>query len=171
MKVRPLSLKRLITPMICETLPARLQDSLISIQATSLQVSRAPEKSQEIYWQLQKHGTIPRSGFVRPQFSWYPPIRVRVTRFDCQGKRVVRVFVPRGGAPVYCADKVPYIRDMTSVSRAGPEDLPLIFSLFLHFELFSPCCSLVAGTVESECCVLTLERDRRTSRRRSLRHP
>src|SRR5207302_77422 len=32
-----------------------------------------------------------------------PPIRVRVDCFDHQGKKVVRVFVPRGTAPVYFA--------------------------------------------------------------------
>jgi hypothetical protein len=55
-----------------------------------------------------------------------PPLLVHPKFFDYQGKLVLRVFVPRGPAVAYMVENVPYIRDMSSVRRAGPDDLPAI---------------------------------------------
>ncbi len=64
-----------------------------------------------------------------------PPVRIRVAQIDHQGKKVLRIFVPRGSAPVYFVDNVPYVRDVTSVSKAGPDELHLIFRSFARLSM------------------------------------
>jgi predicted HTH transcriptional regulator len=52
-----------------------------------------------------------------------PPVFVRTKFLDMNGKIVLRVFVPRGSAPVYVVEGVVYLRHMASVMKAEPDQL------------------------------------------------
>ena len=55
-----------------------------------------------------------------------PVIHIRPTFIDYGGKVVLRIFVPKGDAPIHLVDGVAYIRLLTTVTKADANSLVLI---------------------------------------------
>ncbi len=60
-----------------------------------------------------------------------PRIKVSISIWEYQGKRGIKLFVPRGPEPIYMTgDSIIYMRYMTQSKKAEPTDIPAIIESF-----------------------------------------